>query len=126
MLLCVIGRREFVACTALAASAAQTAPMFGLIGKMTAVDGRREELLQILLAEIKDMPGCLSYVIAADPADRNSLWITEVWIDKAAHDASLSLPAVKKAIASARPLIAAFSSPAETVPLGGIGLVSPK
>jgi len=38
------------------------------------------------------------------------------------HDASLSLPAVRDAIAKGRPLIAGFSNQVETVPLGGFGV----
>ena len=31
------------------------------------------------------MPGCLSYVVAKDPADENAIWITEVWDSQASH-----------------------------------------
>lgn len=96
--------------------------MFGLIGKMTAVPGKRDELAQVLLDGTKDMPGCLSYVVAKDPEDADALWITEVWDSKASHEASLKLPSVQAAIAKGRPLIAGFSSRVETVPLGGHGL----
>ena len=34
--------------------------MYGLIGKITAKDGQREDLINILLEGTKDMPGCLS------------------------------------------------------------------
>jgi len=68
------------------------------------------------------MPGCLSYIVAADPADANALWVTEVWDSQASHQASLSLPAVQAAIAKGRPMIAGFSNRVETQPLGGIGL----
>jgi hypothetical protein len=33
--------------------------MYGLISKVTAVVGKREELIAILLSGISDMPGCL-------------------------------------------------------------------
>jgi quinol monooxygenase YgiN len=68
------------------------------------------------------MPGCLSYVIATDPADADALWITEVWDNAAGHKASLGLPAVQAAITKARPLIAGFSNRVETAPIGGYGL----
>ena len=68
------------------------------------------------------MPGCLSYIIAKDPADDTGIWITEVWVDKASHDASLALPAVKQAIAKGRPMIASFASSTVTTPVGGVGL----
>jgi quinol monooxygenase YgiN len=97
-------------------------PMYGLIGKMVAAAGKREELISLLLQGTEEMPGCLSYVIARDSADDDGIWITEVWDDKASHDASLSLPAVKKTIAAARPMIAAFNTPVVTTPVGGHGL----
>ena len=96
--------------------------MYGLIGKMTAVAGQRDAVAAMLLESTQAMPGCLSYVIANDPADADALWITEVWDSAASHQASLSLPAVKATIAKARPLIAGFSNSVETVPIGGYGL----
>jgi len=96
--------------------------MYGLIGKMTAVAGERDALAAILLDGTHAMPGCLSYVIARDPADENALWITEVWDSQASHKASLSLPSVQAAIAKGRPLIAGFSNRVETVPIGGYGI----
>ena len=97
--------------------------MYGLIGRITAAPGRRDELAQILLEGVSDMPGCLSYVVAADPADANAIWVTEVWRDAPSHRASLTLPAVRDAIARGRSLITGFDTHAETQPLGGHGLV---
>ncbi len=105
-----------------AASQTTGVPMYGLIGKMTAVSGQRDALAAILLEGTGSMPGCISYVIATDSADADALWITEVWDSKASHDASLRIPAVQAAIAKGRPLIAGFSNQVETVPLGVYGL----
>ena len=77
--------------------------MYGLIGKMRAVAGQRDALASMLLESTGAMPGCLSYVVAADPADPDALWITEVWDTQASHQASLALPAVKAAITKGRP-----------------------
>ena len=99
--------------------------MYGLIGKMTAVTGQRDALAAALLEGTGAMPGCLSYVVATDPADQDALWITEVWDNQASHQGSLALPAVKAAIAKGRPLIAGFSNRVETTPLGGYGLAKP-
>ena len=96
--------------------------MYGLIGKMTAVAGQRDALAAALLDSTQAMPGCLSYVIATDPADADALWITEVWDSPASHQASLALPAVQSTIRKARPLIAGSSNRVETVPVGGYGL----
>jgi quinol monooxygenase YgiN len=99
--------------------------MFGLIGKIVAVDGEREALLSILL-EASDgaMPGCRSYVIARDPSDTVSIWVTEVWDDQASHRASLALPAVQAAIGRGKPLIHSFAVQHVTEPVGGWGLSS--
>ena len=96
--------------------------MYGLIGRIKAVAGKRAELAAVLVQEDGSMPGCLSYVVAEDPNDADALWVTEVWTDQAAHRASLTLPAVQAAIAKGRPLIAGFDNRVETKVLGGIGL----
>src|SRR5687768_614612 len=98
------GRREFTVammatiggCTLpTAGEKSQTGarPMFGLIGKMTATPGKREELIGLLLTGTEGMPGCLSYIVARDVKDENAIWITEVWDHKDSHAASLKLPA---------------------------------
>ena len=96
--------------------------MYGLIGKMSAVPGKRDELIAILLDGVNGMPGCLSYIVAKDLRDENALWITEVWDSKTSHEASLSLPTVKRAIAKGRPMIAGFGDSTVTTPVGGHGL----
>ena len=96
---------------------------YGLIGHIRTQPGKRDELAAVLAGSGDSaMPGCLSYVVARDPADPDGLWVTEVWTDQAAHVASLKLPAVQDAIRRGRPLIAGFDSQVELVPLGGVGL----
>ena len=96
--------------------------MYGLIGRILAQPGKRDELAAILVPGEGGMPGCLSYVVAEDPENADALWVTEVWVDQAAHRASLQLPEVQAAIAKGRPLIAGFDSRVESKVLGGIGL----
>jgi quinol monooxygenase YgiN len=96
--------------------------VYGLIGRILANPGKRDELAAILAPGGGGMPGCLSYIVAEDPQDADALWVTEVWADQAAHRASLQLPEVQAAIAKGRPLIAGFDSRTETRVLGGIGL----
>lgn len=97
--------------------------MYGLIGKMTAAPQQRDTLISILLEGIDEMPGCLSYVVARDPADPNAILITEVWDSEASHKASLELASVKKSIEHAMPMIAGFEQPRVTEPVGGHGLI---
>jgi quinol monooxygenase YgiN len=131
----IMRRRQFLASGAALVTAVGAArwafaqvgmDMYGLIGKMTAVAGKREELIDVLLGSVGEMPGCLSYILAKDPGDPDAIWITEAWDSKASHDASLSLPQVKEAIAKGRPLIAGFSDGVVTTPVGGYGLASMK
>jgi quinol monooxygenase YgiN len=125
----MLERREFMLGSTVAALAGsarartpEQKPMYGLIGKMLAKPGQRDALLAILLDGTGAMPGCLSYVIAKDPTNADAIWITEAWDSPESHKASLQLPAVKAAIAKARPLIAGFGERFETQPVGGIGL----
>ena len=127
-----MARREFLVGVAGAAGLTVVAPtrfgedgaeMYGLIGKMTAMAGRRDELLAILTESVGEMPGCLSYIVAKDTIDSDAIWITEAWDSKASHDASLSLPQVRQSIARAKPLIAGFGNGVVTTPVGGHGLV---
>ena len=96
--------------------------MYGLIGRMTAVSGQRGALTEVLLEGVAGMPGCLSYVVAHDPADADTIWVTEVWTDEAAHRASLQIPEVKAAIRKGMPLIATFGDAQVTTPVGGVGM----
>lgn len=96
--------------------------MYGLMGRILAVPGSRDELASILMPGPDGMPGCLSYIVATDPQNPDALWVTEVWVDQAAHRASLQLESVQAAIARGRPLIAGFDNRVETTVLGGIGL----
>lgn len=96
--------------------------MYGLIGNVIAVSGKRNELAEVLVTGSADMPGCLSYIVALDPGDPNVIWITEVWESEQAHVASLSLASVKEAIAKGRPLINVMGESTVTTPIGGYGL----
>ena len=126
-----LGRREFVTTTVGAGAYALFAPaaaaqgagkMYGLIGKMVAVEGKREDLIKILVDGTAKMPGCISYVVARDTKDLEGIWVTEVWDSKESHANSLKLEEVKDAIAKGKPLIKSFDVYHETEPVGGHGL----
>ncbi|MDB5695959.1 MAG: superfamily monooxygenase protein [Sphingomonas bacterium] len=124
----MIDRRSLVAGATLAAllggTASATLPAgkvaFGMVGKIKARPGQRAALAALMLAGTGGMPGCLSYVVAEDRGEADTLWIFESWIDKAAHAASLRLPAVRALITKARPLIVGFEAGAELNVLGGV------
>ncbi|MDZ4761701.1 MAG: putative quinol monooxygenase [Alphaproteobacteria bacterium] len=94
--------------------------MFGLIGKMRSMPGRRGELIAILAAGTQCMPGCISYVVAEDIGDADMIWITEIWDSEASHKGSLQLPSVRDAIAKGHPMIAGFELHVTTRPVAGM------
>lgn len=97
--------------------------MWGMIAKITLQPGKRDEMIEVLKGSAASMPGCLSYIVAKDTADENTIWVTEVWDSLASHDASLALPAVKAAIPRGKTLVAGFERVAVTSPVwGGAGL----
>lgn len=93
--------------------------MYGLISRLRAVPGKRDELAA-LLAGIGDMPGCHSYQVALETSDPEAIWVSEVWESAEAHTASLDLAGVQEAIAAGRPLIASFDQRIETTPLAAV------
>ena len=123
-----IDRRTFLECLgAVALTPAPVLPqetnsMWGLIAKITLLPGKRDEMIEILRESAAGMPGCLSYVVAKDAADENTIWVTEVWDSMASHDASLSLPAVKNAVPRGKALVANFERIAVTTPVWGASL----
>lgn len=98
--------------------------MFGLIGSMRTHPGQRDALAAILLEATRTLPGCLSYVVAVDGEHEDVVWVTEVWESQEAHEASLTLPSVRDAIARGRPLLAGFGQRTVTRPVGGLGIES--
>lgn len=73
-------------------------PEYGLIGQMIAQPGQRAALAAVLTEGTGRMPGNFAYIVGEDSENPDALWIVELWADKAAHAASLQLPAVQAAI----------------------------
>jgi len=97
--------------------------MFGMHGAFKAQPGKAEELAGILLEAAEGLRAderCLLYIVSRQGDD--TVWVTEAWSDREAHDASLRAPGVPEMIARAQPLIAGTEGRAEFEPLGGKGL----
>ncbi|NMP24952.1 putative quinol monooxygenase [Sulfobacillus harzensis] len=97
---------------------------FGLYTKFTAHDGQRDVLVQILLEAADSMAlvdGCDLYVVNIPDDDPNGVWVTEIWRDSVAHEASLSLDTAMALIQQARPLIAGVDQ-IKLRPVGGKGI----
>ena len=99
---------------------------FGLQGRIVAAPGQSDALVALLL-EAADVlsdgfPECRLYLISRSASDADSIWVTEVWTDREAHDASLRDERVRAVIARARPIITAMADSTELRPIGGKGL----
>ncbi|MCD1259811.1 antibiotic biosynthesis monooxygenase [Paenibacillus athensensis] len=97
---------------------------FGLYGKLTAQPGQRDELAALLLEAanaVEAADGCYLYIINLSEDEPDAIWVTEVWRDPAAHQASLALEETRSLIAKARPLIAGIEQ-VRLRTLGGLGL----
>lgn len=76
-------------------------------GTLGAIAGKRDELVAHLvqrnaaLAEV----GCLAYDVGVNDDSPDTVFVVELWRDRAAHRASLTLPEVQASIAAARPLL---------------------
>lgn len=65
--------------------------MFSVFGRMTAIPGRRDELIAVLVDGFRaggDDCGLLAYSINTAVEDEDTIWLTQLWIDKDAHDAT--------------------------------------
>jgi quinol monooxygenase YgiN len=93
-------------------------------GCFKAQAGQGPALAEILLEAadgLRANDACLLYVVSRGQ-DEDTIWVSEAWTDREAHDASLRAPGVPETIARARPLIAGLDGRAEFTPLGGKGL----
>ncbi|MCX3061481.1 putative quinol monooxygenase [Streptomyces beihaiensis] len=97
---------------------------YGLITKFLARPGERDALTDCLLLAAERMPrasGCVHYLISTSD-EPEAVWVSEVWVDQAAHDASLKSEDVMALIGRARPLIASVAEQIPLAVLGGKGL----
>jgi quinol monooxygenase YgiN len=97
----------------------------GVIGKVTALPGRRDELVELLLAGAalaSSAPGCYLYVVNLSASDPDEVWVAEAWRSRAYHEAWLVRAEVRDLIAKTNGLIASTAAPAITIPIGGKGL----
>ena len=92
--------------------------MFGQINKITAVAGKREEVLRLVMSGSDQMQGCRSYIVASDVENDDVIWVTEVWDSAEMHAASMDIPEVKAAVTQAMPMIAGYETVATTSPAG--------
>jgi quinol monooxygenase YgiN len=97
-----------------------------LHGKLTAKQGEKEKLSQILLAAsqlVATAKGCKLYIIGFDQGENEDVFITEIWDNKEDHDNSLKVEGVRELIMQAMPLLDGQPTKGQEINiLGGFGL----
>lgn len=97
-----------------------------LHGKLKAKSGQGEALSSILLEASRTLTaakGCELYAISKDPAEPDSVWVTEIWESKEDHDNSLKLDSVKAVIMKAMPILDGMPQKGQELEvLGGLGI----
>jgi quinol monooxygenase YgiN len=99
--------------------------MYAMVGKLMAQSGKREALIDILLRAsevVAKLPGCRTYLVNEDVADKTRIWVFEIWDDKESHDASLRDQRVRALIAEAMPLMGSPPEGSELKVAGGYTL----
>ncbi|KEO83703.1 putative quinol monooxygenase [Tumebacillus flagellatus] len=97
---------------------------YGMYVKFTTQAGTRDELVRLLVDAADSMnhvEGCQVYIVNVSETEPDTIWVTEVWRDAAAHADSLKLEATQSLIQQARPYIAGIEQ-IPLVPVGGKGL----
>lgn len=98
---------------------------YGMHVRFTAQPGRGEELAAILLeaaAGTESDADCLIYIVSRAPSDAETIFVTEAWTSREAHDRSLEDEDVRALIARAMPLMAGPPDAVTLAPAGGKGL----
>lgn len=98
---------------------------YGMHVRFTAQPGKGDELASALLEAadgLRSVEACQVYVISRSPEDSDTVWVTEAWTGRAAHDESLEDEAAKALIARTMPLLAGPPEATELRPAGGKGV----
>ncbi|MEV6102140.1 antibiotic biosynthesis monooxygenase [Nocardia sp. NPDC051981] len=83
--------------------------MFSVYGRMTALPGRRDDLITLLLNGFRaggPTSGLLTYTINTARDDPDTIWLTQLWINKPAHDATTRSEPVAAITRQLPPLLA--------------------
>ena len=73
--------------------------MFSVYGRMTTQPGRRDEVVDLIRESPRaggDASGLIAYSVSALLEEPDTIWVTELWTDQAAHDATTHSEPVRK------------------------------
>ncbi|EAV9867973.1 antibiotic biosynthesis monooxygenase [Listeria monocytogenes] len=98
---------------------------YGLLTAFYTHPGEKDNLVKILLeaAEaLADYNTCIQYIVSESETEADTVFVSEIWVDKGHHAASLDNPAVLETIARAKPMIKEIKQIQELDILGGKGV----
>lgn len=98
---------------------------YGLLTAFYTHPGERDQLASILLEaaeSLEEYNTCIQYIVSASETEAETIFVSEIWVDKGHHEASLDNIAVKSMIAKAKPLIKEVKRIQELDILGGKGM----
>jgi quinol monooxygenase YgiN len=96
-----------------------------VIVKIPVVPGKRDEFAQAFeqaITNAKAEAGTLHYVLHADGADENAVWVTEIYADQAALDAHMGSDEFKALMGTLTPFIGGAPEFTFAKPLTGKGI----
>ncbi|EIF8386473.1 antibiotic biosynthesis monooxygenase [Listeria monocytogenes] len=98
---------------------------YGLLTAFYTHPGEKDNLVKILLeaAEaLDDYNTCIQYIVSESETEADAVFVSEIWVDKGHHAASLDNPAVQETIKRAKPMIKEIKQIQELDILGGKGV----
>ncbi|EAG6716274.1 monooxygenase [Listeria monocytogenes] len=98
---------------------------YGLLTAFYTHPGEKDNLVKILIeaAEaLDDYNTCIQYIVSESETEPDTVFVSEIWVDKRHHAASLDNPAVQETIARAKPMIKEIKRIQELDILGGKGV----
>lgn len=97
---------------------------YGLLNKLTAKPGKRDEVIDILLesGKLLDDPACLMYMVSKAADDPDVIYVTDLWTSRQRHEKALTTPELRPFVEKAVPLLAGMPQQTEIKPVGGVGV----
>ena len=98
---------------------------YSLLGKFSVLEGKREQMVDILLdaaESMNDLVYCEHYQISISEDEPNSVYVYEVWSNEEAHQASLALDSTQTLIKKAKPMITGMERIKTLQTIGGKGI----
>jgi quinol monooxygenase YgiN len=94
---------------------------YGIVRTFITRPDQRENFVRALIEGYRDMPGCRSFIVATDPTDETTVWVTEIWDSRDRRTAEFETPRIKAAAARAKAFLDHRDLKRETRPVGGVG-----